>query len=161
MEPPYLSSVMHALGRALINIYYTILCLLRPEIKKSLKKQLTNTLRGYMIKIPAGGIASEVNGMEEMCTCCKTTDRSAEQQKKLINRLSRIEGQIRGIKGMIEKDAYCTDVLTQSAAVTAAMQAFSRELLSDHLHSCVIRDIREGKDDVVDELVGILQKLMR
>ena len=62
---------------------------------------------------------------------------------------------------MIEKDAYCTDVLTQSAAVTAAMQAFSRELLSDHLHSCVVRDIRDGKDDVVDELVGILQKLMR
>ena len=114
-----------------------------------------------MIKIPQGGIYSEVYGMEGPCQCCKTTERSEEQRKKLINRLSRIEGQIRGIKGMIEKDAYCTDVLTQSAAATAAMQAFSRELLSDHLHSCVIRDIRDGKDDVVDELVGILQKLMR
>ena len=99
--------------------------------------------------------------MENTCQCCRTTARSEEERKKLINRLSRIEGQIRGIKGMIGKDSYCADVLTQSAAVTAAMSAFNRELLSNHIHSCVVRDIREGKDDVVDELVAILQKLMK
>ena len=95
------------------------------------------------------------------CPCCRTTKRSAEEQKKLINRLSRIEGQIRGIKGMIERDAYCADVLTQSAAVSAALNAFNRELLSRHVESCVVRDIRQGKDDVVPELVSLLEKLMR
>lgn len=99
---------------------------------------------------------------EKTCKCCcKTTQRSDEQKKKLINRLSRIEGQIRGIKGMIESDAYCNDVLIQSAAVNAAVNAFNRELLSNHIHTCVVRDIREGKDEVVDELVATLQKLMK
>jgi DNA-binding FrmR family transcriptional regulator len=78
-----------------------------------------------------------------------------------MNRLSRIEGQIRGIKGMLEKDAYCTDVLTQSAAVSAAMNAFNKELLASHIRTCVARDIREGKDEVIDELVVTLQKLMK
>ncbi len=95
------------------------------------------------------------------CECCRSTQRDEEQRKKLMNRLSRIEGQIRGIKGMVEKDAYCADVLTQTAAVSAAMDAFSRELLSSHLHTCVIRDIRAGKDEVADELMEILRKLMR
>jgi DNA-binding FrmR family transcriptional regulator len=87
--------------------------------------------------------------------------RSDEERKKLMNRLSRIEGQIRGIKGMLEKDAYCTDVLTQSAAVSAAMNAFNKELLASHIRTCVARDIREGKDEVIDELVVTLQKLMK
>jgi DNA-binding FrmR family transcriptional regulator len=87
--------------------------------------------------------------------------RSEEERKKLMNRLSRIEGQIRGIKGMLEKDAYCTDVLTQSAAVSAAMNAFNKELLASHIRTCVARDIREGKDEVIDELVVTLQKLMK
>lgn len=96
------------------------------------------------------------------CCChCKTTARSQDERKKLMNRLSRIEGQIRGIKGMLEKDAYCNDILIQSAAVSAAMNAFNRELLSSHIHSCVVRDIREGKDEVVDELMATLQKLMK
>ena len=95
------------------------------------------------------------------CTCCKTTSRSEEEQKKLYNRLSRIEGQIRGLKAMLEKDAYCADILTQSAAVSAAINAFNRELLSSHIHSCVVRDIREGDDGVVDELISLLQKLMK
>lgn len=93
--------------------------------------------------------------------CCKTTKRPQDQKKKLINRLSRIEGQIRGIKGMVENDAYCNDVLIQSAAVSAAINAFNRELLSSHIHSCVVRDIKEGKEEVVDELVATLQKLMK
>lgn len=87
--------------------------------------------------------------------------RSEEQKKKLLNRLKRIEGQIRGIQAMIEKDAYCNDVLMQSAAVNAALNAFNRELLSSHIHTCVARDIREGRDEVIDELVATLQKLMR
>ena len=98
--------------------------------------------------------------MEENC-CCKTTERSQDEMKKLVNRLSRIEGQIRGIKGMLEKDAYCVDILTQSAAVTAAMNAFNKELLSNHIHSCVVRDIRAGDEAVVDELVTLIQKMMK
>ena len=93
--------------------------------------------------------------------CCKTTNRSEEQKKKLINRLNRIEGQVRGIRAMIENDAYCNDVLVQSAAVGAAVNAFSREVLSAHVHGCVARDIRDGRDEVIDELINTLEKLMR
>ena len=96
-----------------------------------------------------------------MSECCKKTFRTAEEQKKLINRLSRLEGQIRGIKNMVETDAYCNDILVQSAAVTAAMNAFNRELIANHLRTCVARDLREGNDAVIDELVGTLQKLMK
>ena len=95
------------------------------------------------------------------CCCEKMTVRSEEERKKLMNRLSRIEGQIRGIRGMIEKDAYCADILIQSAAVNAALNAFNKELLSSHIRGCVARDIREGKDEVIDELVATLQKLMK
>ena len=78
-----------------------------------------------------------------------------------MNRLSRMEGQIRGIKGMLEKDAYCTDILTQVAAVSAAMNAFSRELLAEHIRTCVAQDIRDGMDETIDDLVATLQKLMK
>ena len=78
-----------------------------------------------------------------------------------MNRLKRIEGQVCGIQRMLEQDAYCNDILIQSAAVNAAMNAFNRELLASHIHSCVARDIRDGKDEVIDELVATLQKLMR
>ena len=89
---------------------------------------------------------------KEVCGCCgKTTDRSEEERKKLIHRLNRIEGQIRGIRGMVEKDAYCTDILIQSAAVNAAVNAFNKELLASHIRGCVARDIRDGKDEVIDE----------
>ena len=105
------------------------------------------------------------NNTEVKCCCCggnvKKTERAEKDKKKLVNRLSRIEGQIRGIKKMIENDAYCNDVLLQSAAVGAAINAFNRELLSNHIHSCVVRDIREGKDEVVDELMVTLQKLIK
>ena len=99
--------------------------------------------------------------MEETCCGEKKTHRSEEQRKKLIHRLNRIEGQIRGIRGMVERDSYCTDILTQSAAVQAALDAFNRELIAAHLHTCVARDLREGKDEVIDELVLTLQKLMK
>lgn len=97
-----------------------------------------------------------------MENCChKTKMRSEREQRALINRLSRIEGQIRGIKGMIEENAYCTDVLTQVSAVTAALNSFNKELLATHIKTCVADDIKAGKDETVDELVATLQKLMR
>ncbi len=101
---------------------------------------------------------------EEKCCCCgtdKTTKRSPEEQKKLLNRLKRIEGQVRGLQAMIERDAYCYDILTQSAAVNAAINAFNKEILAHHIEGCVARDIREGKDEVIGELVSIMQKLMK
>lgn len=99
--------------------------------------------------------------MENICYCQKTKVRSDEEYKALINRLNRIEGQIRGIKGMVEKSAYCTDILTQVAAVNAALNAFNKELLAQHIKTCVADDIKNGKDETVDELVATLQKLMR
>lgn len=116
----------------------------------------------YTLDTPEGYERSST--MENSCTCScgdKMTVRNEEEKKKLINRLNRIEGQIRGIRGMVEKDAYCNDILIQSAAVNAAVNAFNRELLSSHIHGCVARDIREGNDEVIDELVSTLQKLMK
>ena len=99
---------------------------------------------------------------ENQCCCChKTKERSEEEYRGLMNRLKRIEGQIRGLEGMLEKDAYCVDVLTQAAAANAALNAFSRELLAAHIRTCVARDIREGNDETIDELLGILQKMMK
>ena len=99
--------------------------------------------------------------MSEECCCKKTKERSAEEYKSLVNRLNRIEGQIRGIRGMLDKNAYCPDSLAQVAAANAALNAFSRELLSNHIRSCVVNDVRAGNDEVVDELLGTLQKLMK
>ena len=102
---------------------------------------------------------------EETNSCCcggeKHTLRSDEERKKLLNRLSRIEGQIRGLKGMLEKDAYCPDILTQSAAVNAAVNAFNKELLASHIRHCVVRDVKNGDETVIDELVATIQKLMK
>lgn len=98
---------------------------------------------------------------EKECCCHKTKERSDKEYKDLIHRLNRIEGQVRGIKGMVEKDAYCTDILTQVAAVNAALNSFNKVLLANHIRTCVTQDIREGRDDVVDELVTTLQKLMK
>jgi len=97
------------------------------------------------------------------CCCCsqRKKERTPEEYTKLIHRLNRIEGQIRGIRGMVENNAYCPDILVQSAAVTAAMNAFNKELLASHIRTCVTQDIRDGKDEVIDELVGTLQKLMK
>lgn len=104
--------------------------------------------------------------METHKECCcgsgeKHTLRPDDERKKLLNRLNRIEGQIRGLKGMLEKNAYCPDILTQSAAVNAAVNSFNKELLASHIRNCVVRDIRAGDEAVIDELVSTLQKLMR
>ena len=90
---------------------------------------------------------------ENVCCCQKSKHRSEEEYRSLMNRLNRIEGQVRGVKGMLEKEAYCTDILTQVAAVNAALNAFSKELLANHIRTCVAKDIRDGKDEVIDDLV--------
>jgi len=95
------------------------------------------------------------------CCCEKTKARSEKEYKDLINRLSRIEGQIRGIKKMVESDAYCTDILVQVSAANAALNSFNKVLLSNHIRTCVANDIREGKEETIDELVMTLQKLMK
>ena len=106
---------------------------------------------------------SDIAPEAPVCSCCctKHTDRSEAERKKLVNRLKRIEGQIRGIIGMLENDAYCNDILIQSAAVNAAVNSFNKELLANHIRTCVARDIRAGKDETIDELVATLQKLMK
>ncbi|MDD6072344.1 MAG: metal-sensing transcriptional repressor [Clostridiales bacterium] len=98
---------------------------------------------------------------EKECCCTRKKERSPEEYKSLIHRLNRIEGQIRGIRRMVEEDAYCNDILIQSSAVCAAMNAFNKELLSNHIKTCVAQDIRDGKDETIDELVATLQKLMK
>lgn len=99
--------------------------------------------------------------MNNECTCHKTKERTPEEYQDLIHRLNRIEGQVRGIRGMVERNVYCTDILTQVAAVSAALNAFNKELLASHIRTCVAEDIRDGKDEVIDELVHTLQKLMK
>ncbi len=98
---------------------------------------------------------------ETTCRCHDKKLRGEEEKRRLLNRLRRIEGQIRGISGMVEKDVYCTDILVQSAAAAAAIKAFERDLLAEHIRSCVAEDIREGRDEIIDELVETLQKLMK
>ena len=96
------------------------------------------------------------------CSCCeKPNCARRRRKKKLLNRLRRIEGQVRGLQAMVEADAYCNDVLTQSAAVNAAINAFNRELLAEHLRTCVTRDLKNGHEEIVDELAATLQKLMK
>lgn len=96
-----------------------------------------------------------------MCGCHKTKERSEAEYKSLIQRLNRIEGQVRGVKGMVEKNVYCADILVQVAAVNAALNAFKRELLTNHIKSCVVDDVRAGKDETVDELIELLKRLMK
>ena len=118
-----------------------------------------------MTKIGGGGILFIPNrGIGDNMGCCceeKKTYRSEEEKKKLITRLNRIEGQIRGIKKMIEDDAYCIDILTQCSAAQSAFSSFSRELLSTHISGCFVRGIKEGDDKVVEELTSVLEKLVK
>ena len=97
--------------------------------------------------------------------CCsdavRRKQRDEKERRDLMNRLKRIEGQVRGLQRMLDEDAYCPDILTQAAAANAALNAFSRELLSQHIRSCVVNDLQEGNPDTVDELLDTLQKLMR
>jgi len=94
------------------------------------------------------------------CVCHKQKHRSEEEHKKMLHRLNRIEGQVRGVKRMVEEDAYCVDILTQVSAIQAALKAFSTELLSDHIKTCVAEDIMEGNHEVIDELLGVVKKMI-
>ena len=98
---------------------------------------------------------------EEEACCCRHRERTPEEIKKLSNRLSRIEGQVRGVRGMVEKECYCTDILTQVSAIQSALNAFNRELLARHIRTCVVTDIQKGDLDVVDDLVATIQKMMK
>ena len=95
------------------------------------------------------------------CCCGRTKQRSEKEYKDLTNRLNRIEGQIRGIKGMLVEDAYCPDILIQVSAVTAALNSFNKKLLANHIESCVVEDLKADKEGTVEELVTVLQKLMK
>ena len=98
---------------------------------------------------------------ENDCSCHKKKIRSEEERKSLTNRLNRIEGQVRGVKRMVEENAYCTDILIQVSAINAALNSFNKALLAEHIRTCVAKDIRDGKDETIDELVETLQKLMK
>ena len=107
----------------------------------------------------------EVKTTEAQC-CCAVGEtrhkmRSEKEYKDLMNRLKRIEGQIRGIEGMLEKNAYCPDILVQVSAASSALSSFSKVLLSEHIRTCVRNDVENGHDEAIDELVCLLQKLMR
>jgi DNA-binding FrmR family transcriptional regulator len=110
----------------------------------------------------SGGCSAE-SGDEVLPDCCrhKTKERSEKEYKDLINRLSRIEGQVRGVRRMLEGNAYCIDIMTQVAAVNAALNSFNKVLLSNHLQTCVTEDIRAGKEEKMEELLRILPKLMK
>ena len=95
------------------------------------------------------------------CPHCRTKHRTEEESRALLNRLSRIEGQIRGLRRMVEEEAYCPDILTQAAAASAALTAFSRELLAAHVRTCVVEDVRAGSDEKVEELLDTLQRFMK
>lgn len=91
----------------------------------------------------------------------KHKHRETKEYTDLINRLSRIEGQVRGIKKMVEEERYCVDILTQVSAVQSALNAFNKVLLTSHIKSCVVRDIKNGQEEAVEELCATLQKLMK
>ena len=106
--------------------------------------------------------AAEAPAEETAAGCpCRHKHREAPEYDSLIRRLNRIEGQVRGVRNMLEDDRYCIDILTQVSAIQSALNALNKELLGQHIKGCVVDDIRDGKDEVVDELVGALQKLMK
>lgn len=100
--------------------------------------------------------------MEKNCACTQRTKvRTEEEKRLLLNRLSRIEGQIRGLRSMVERDAYCPDVLMQAAAASAAIESFAKRMLCDHIRTCVAEQVRQGHDEALDELLDVIRKFMR
>ncbi|MDE7231231.1 MAG: metal-sensing transcriptional repressor [Oscillospiraceae bacterium] len=134
-------------------------CISTNVIKKFLK-----IYKNHLTKYPQrvyNTIERRVNGLEKCPHCEKKKERTPEEYKKLINRLNRISGQINGIKKMVEESAYCPDILLQVAAANAALNSFSKELLAEHIRTCVADNIKNGNNEVIDELVVTLQKLMK
>lgn len=117
---------------------------------------------GFQAASPARDVPCDCTGCSaSACDGCRHKRRAPQEYEALLRRLSRIEGQVRGVRGMVEKDAYCTDILTQVSAIQSALNAFSRELLGSHIRTCVVQDIQDGKLDVVDDLLSTVQKLMK
>lgn len=99
---------------------------------------------------------------DQTCSTCNvSTDRGDSLKKSLVNRCSRIEGQVRGVKGMIEKDAYCDDILNQIAAAQSALNSLSRIVLEHHMHTCLVHRIEDGDYEVVDEILKTISKLIK
>ncbi len=114
--------------------------------------------------VAVAGTAGTEGTEEKSCCGCvkhKYRDKDSKEYKCLVSRLRRIEGQVRGVCKMVEEDRYCVDILTQVSAIQSALNAFNKELLAQHIKSCVVDDIRAGHDEVVDELVATLQKVMK
>lgn len=123
---------------------------------------MTNTPWGYIISTENNG--GDNNGAQRLLpvrALPENQERSPEEYRSLMNRLKRIQGQLRGIENMLENNAYCTDIMVQTAAVTAALNSFNKQLLASHMKSCVAQNIREGNDEVIDELLDTLQKMMK
>ena len=110
---------------------------------------------------PAANTVFPADVPDTVPSCCRHKDRSPEEYKALVNRLSRIEGQVRGVRGMLEKDAYCVDILVQVAAVNSALNSFAKELLAQHMSTCVADDLRAGSDEKLNELIRLLPRLMK
>jgi len=125
----------------------------RTENRNELKKTKPD-----QVKVPA---QRESQAQEKVPECCRRTQRSEDDKKNLLRRLAIIEGQVRGIRGMLEEDAYCVDILTQVSAANCALNSFSKELLARHIRTCVADDIRSGSDEKLDELVKTLPRLMK
>ena len=120
----------------------------------------------YLFSTIAKKVAAytEADTMSDEHACCcsdRKRQRTDEEYKRLMNRLSRIEGQIRGVKGMLENDAYCTDIVLQVSAINAALNSFNKVLLAEHIRTCVADDIRNGKDDTIEDLVNTITRLMK
>lgn len=98
---------------------------------------------------------------EELPLCHETKHRNAEEVKDLIHRLNRIEGQVRGVRRMVEEEHYCVEILTQVSAIQSALNSFNKVLLGNHIRSCVVEDIRQGNDEVIEELLKTIQKIMK
>ncbi len=136
------------------------LCLCASGEENREKQETCPCASGEAAETPA---EKDANGEKAVCPCAsgRKKERSGEERQKLINRLNRIEGQIRGIRGMVEADAYCTDVLVQVSAACSALNSFNKELLSTHIKGCVAEDIKNGKEESVDDLVRTIWKLMK
>lgn len=106
---------------------------------------------------------TDIDKSMEECPYCsvKKKERDDKEYKDLYNRLKRIEGQVRGVEGMLENDAYCTDILMQVSAITSALNSFNKALLANHMKTCVVENIKNGNEEVIDELVCTMQKLMK
>ena len=134
-----------------------------PEAPASAPAECCTTVNALSENAPTPACCepAESQPSAEGSCCCRHKDRSPEEYKALLNRLSRIEGQVRGIRGMLEKDAYCVDILVQVAAANSALNSFSKELLAQHISTCVADDLRSGGEEKLDELIKLLPKLMK